>query len=94
MVVESGNYYPGALKGNRDNLLRDVEIHFVCQQMYTDISKGHGLWEKRVVNLCQQPENIKPCPGLKRLVQVESERRLTVDKSFVPKRHTTTGLFH
>ena len=78
LIIDSGNHYLGALKGNQGNLLNDVETYFVAQQVHTDISKGHGRWEKRVVSLSQQLENIKLWPGLKTLIRVESERRFTV----------------
>jgi len=78
LIVESGNHYLGALKGNQGNLLKDVETYFVPQQVHTELSEGHGRWEKRVVSLCEQLEHIKPWPGLKTLVRVESERRFKV----------------
>lgn len=78
LIVDSGNHYLGALKGNQGNLRKDVETHFIAQQVHTDISEGHGRCEKRVVSLCQQLENIKPWPGLETLVRVESERRFSV----------------
>ena len=78
LIVDSGNHYLGALKGNQGNLLKDVETHFSQQQVHIDISEGHGRTEKRVVSLCHQLENIKPWPGLKTLIRVESERRFTV----------------
>lgn len=78
MIVESGNHYLGALKGNQGNLLKAVEAYFVPQQVHIDVSEGHGRWEKRVVSLCQQIENIRPWPGLKTLIRVESERRFKV----------------
>ena len=78
LIVESGNHYLGARKGNQGNLLRDVETHFVAQHVHIDVSEGHGRWEKRGVSLSQQLENIKPWPGLKTLIRVESERRFKV----------------
>ncbi len=78
LIVESGNHYLGALKGNQGNLRQAVETHFVAQQVHTEVNEGHGRWEKRSVSLCQQLENIKPWPGLKTLIRVESERRFKV----------------
>lgn len=78
LIVESGNHYLGALKGNQGNLLKDVETYFVPQQTHVEVSEGHGRWEKRVVSLCEQLEHIKPWPGLKTLIRVESERRFKV----------------
>lgn len=78
LIVESGNHYLGALKGNQGNLRKDVETHFVAQQVHIEVSEGHGRREKRVVSLSQQLEHIKPWPGLKTLVRVDSERRFNV----------------
>lgn len=78
LIVDSGNHYLGALKGNQGRLLHDVETHFVAQQCSTQINQGHGRWEKRTVSLSHHLENIKPWPGLKTLVRVESERRFKV----------------
>ncbi len=76
--MDSGNHYLGALKGNQGKLLEDVETHFVAEQSRAEISQGHGRWEKRVVSICQQLENIKAWPGLKTLIRVESERRFKI----------------
>jgi hypothetical protein len=39
------------------------------------VLNGHGRLEKRVVSLCTTLDNIKPWPGLKTLVGMESERQ-------------------
>lgn len=78
LIVDSGNHYLGALKGNQGRLLQDVKTHFVAQQCSTQINQGHGRWEKRTVSLSLQLEHIKPWPGLRTLIRVESERRFKV----------------
>jgi hypothetical protein len=47
----------------------------VVQQSYTELGKGHGRIEHRVVSLCTTLDNIPDWPGLQTLIQVESERR-------------------
>jgi len=42
----------GALKGNQGNLLKTVQANFVAEVSYTELSKGHGRLEKRVISLC------------------------------------------
>jgi predicted transposase YbfD/YdcC len=42
LIVESGNHYLGALKGNQGNLHKSVQANFVAEESYTEISKGHG----------------------------------------------------
>lgn len=76
LIIDSENHYLGALKGNQGNLFKDVKAHFVPQQSYTELSQGHGRLETRVVSICTQLENIKPWPGLKTLIRVESQRQL------------------
>ncbi len=41
-IVESGNHYLGALKGNQAGLLREVKQHFQPQDTYSQVNKGHG----------------------------------------------------
>jgi len=81
----------GALKGNQGNLLKTVQANFVAQASYTDLSKGHGRLEKRVVSLCTTLEHIKPWPGLKTLVRVESERQFKHGGQF--RRETETRYY-
>lgn len=78
MIVDSGNHYLGALKGNQKNLFKAVQTHFVAQQQHLEISKGHGRIEKRLVSLCTALEGIPAWPGLKTLIRVERERRFKV----------------
>jgi len=75
LIIDTENQYLGALKGNQYNLLKTVQDNFVPEASYTEISKGHGRLEKRVISLCTTLDNIKPWPGLKTLVRVESERQ-------------------
>ncbi|MEO0377911.1 MAG: ISAs1 family transposase [Cyanobacteria bacterium P01_A01_bin.17] len=78
LIVDSGNHYLGALKGNQSKLLDSVETHFVAEQSHTETNQGHGRREKRIVSICQQLEHIKPWPGLKTLIRVESERHVKI----------------
>ncbi|MBE9119225.1 ISAs1 family transposase [Lusitaniella coriacea LEGE 07157] len=74
LIVDSGNHYLGALKGNQGNLFKSVQANFVAQQSYSEFTKGHGRVERRVVSLCTTLENIPAWPGLESLIQVESQR--------------------
>jgi predicted transposase YbfD/YdcC len=73
--MESENHYLGALKGNQGRLLASVEAHFVAQQSVSEMNKGHGRIERRVVSICTQLDGIPPWPGLQTLIRVESARR-------------------
>ncbi len=91
LIVESGNHYLGALKGNQGNLFKDVQAHFVEQHRHIELSKGHGRIEKRVVSLCHQLEHIPSWPGLKTLIRVERERRFKVGGH--PRYETETSYY-
>lgn len=76
LIVESGNEYPGALKGNQKGLLAEVTAHFKPESTVEMLEKGHGRIEKRTVSICCDLSNIRDWPGLRTLVRVESQRSL------------------
>jgi len=73
-IVDSGNHYLGALKGNQGDLFRDVKTHFHSEDTDTQVCKGHGRIEHRRVCVCRDLEGIGPWPGLSSLIRVESRR--------------------
>jgi predicted transposase YbfD/YdcC len=75
-IIESGNDYLGALKGNQSGLLTAVETQFQAQQTVQQINKGHGRIEKRTVSISHLLHDIPDFPGLQTLIQVESERQV------------------
>ncbi len=76
MIVNSGNDYIAALKGNQPSLFKDVNTNFTPEFTYEQINKGHGRIEKRHVSICQPLDCIRPWPGLTTLIQVKSERQV------------------
>ncbi|PSN18915.1 hypothetical protein C7271_10045 [filamentous cyanobacterium CCP5] len=52
-----------------------MQAHFMTEESYADISKGHGRIEHRVVSLCTTLDNIPAWPGLQTLIRVESQRQ-------------------
>ncbi len=78
-IVESGNHYLGALKGNQAGLLREVKQHFQPQDTYSQVNKGHGRIEKRTVSICQTLDGIRPWAGLCTVIRVEATRHLLRD---------------
>lgn len=76
MIVESGNDYIGALKGNQSGLLEEVQENFTPEDTVKEICKGHGRIEKRTVRICQTLDSIREWPGLKTLICVDSERQV------------------
>jgi predicted transposase YbfD/YdcC len=91
LIVESGNHYLGALKGNQGNLHKSVQAHFVAAESHTDISKGHGRIEHRTVSLCKTLAHIPDWPGLQTLVRVESQRQFK--KGGHPRLETETRYY-
>jgi predicted transposase YbfD/YdcC len=75
-IVESGNDYLGALKGNQSGLLKAVETHFQAQETVVQLNKGHGRIEKRTISISHQLDGIPEFPGLKTLIRVESHRQV------------------
>lgn len=76
MIINSGNDYIAALKGNQPSLFKDVKTNFIPEFTYKQINKGHGRIEKRHVSICQTLDCIRPWPRLTTLIQVKSERQV------------------
>ena len=76
MIINSGNDYIAALKGNQSGLFKDVKTNFRPESTYQQINKGHGRIEKRHVSICQTLDGIRPWSGLTTLIQVKSERQV------------------
>ena len=75
MIIETGNDYIAALKGNQPALFKDVKTNFIPDSTVSLINKGHGRIEKRRVSICQSPNDIRFWPGLKTIIRVQSERQ-------------------
>ena len=65
MIIETGNDYIAALKGNQPGLFQDVKTNFIPEFTVSQINKGHGRIEKRSVSVCQTINGIRFWPGLK-----------------------------
>ncbi|XGV97729.1 MAG: hypothetical protein ACAF41_02070 [Leptolyngbya sp. BL-A-14] len=76
VIINSGNDYLGALKGNQSGLLAAVAATFQAQQTVQQLDKGHGRLEKRTVSISHQLNGLPEFPGLATLIRVESERRI------------------
>ena len=75
MIIETGNDYIAALKGNQPGLSKDVKTNFTPEFTYEEINKGHGRIEKRSISISQTLDGIRTWPGLKNLMRVQSERQ-------------------
>ncbi len=72
MIVDSGNDYIAALKGNQPNLFEAVQTNFTAESTYQQINKLPRRIEKRSVSICSHLNDIPFWPGLKTLIRVES----------------------
>lgn len=88
LIVDSGNEYLGALKGNQKGLLTDVKTHFKPESTFETLEKGHGRIEKRTVSICRDLSNIRAWPGLRTLIRVESQRSEIYDDMIVDTQET------
>ena len=75
-IIDSGNNYLGALKGNQTGLLTAVQANFQAQQTVQQINKGHGRIEKRTVSISHDLDGILDFPGLQTVIRVESQRQV------------------
>lgn len=75
-IVESGNHYLGALKGNQSGLLNEVKTSFQVEDTYTELSKGHGRIEERIVETCRTLDGIRSWAGLCSLIRVRATHTL------------------
>lgn len=75
-IIDSGNDYLGALKGNQSGLLKAVKTHFQAQQSIQQINKGHGRVEKRRISISHNLDGIPEFPGLRTLIEIQSERQV------------------
>lgn len=76
IIIESGNNYLGALKGNQSGLLKAVETHSQPQRRFQQINKRHRRIEKRTISIIQNIDGIPQFPGLRTLIKIHSERQV------------------
>jgi hypothetical protein len=75
-MIDSGNDFLGALKGNQSGLLSAVQDHFQAQQTIVQLDKGHGRIEKRSISMSHDLTDIPDFPGLRTLIRIVSERQV------------------
>jgi hypothetical protein len=75
-IIDSGNDYLGALKGNQSGLLKGVKANFKAQETIKQMNKGHGRIEKRTISISHDLAGIPAFPGLHTIIRVISERQI------------------
>lgn len=90
-IIDSGNDYLGALKGNQSGLLAAVQAHFQPQQTIVQLNKGHGRIEKRTISISHVLDDIPAFPGLRTIIRIVSERQ--VFRAFIIECSTETRYY-
>ncbi|NJR44733.1 MAG: ISAs1 family transposase [Hyellaceae cyanobacterium CSU_1_1] len=75
-IIETGNHYLAAVKGNQPKLYQAIQEQFVQNDSWENIFLGHGRIEKRQVSTAYIELNLSPWPTVKTIIKVESERQL------------------
>lgn len=75
-IVDLGNHYLAAVKGNQPKLYQAVQQQFFPQQIFEQSNKGHGRKEKRTVSIYQPSrESFPDWSALATIIRVESQRK-------------------
>lgn len=78
-IVDSGNHYLGALKGNHGNFFKALKLNFKSEAHVNSVEMGHGRVERRTVCLCHDIASLPDADqwtGLKTIVKVTSYRHI------------------
>ena len=78
-IVDSGNHYLGALKGNHGNFFKALKLTFHSVAHVHSVETSHGRVERRTVRLCRNIESlpdVRQWAGLKSIIQVTSYRHI------------------
>lgn len=91
-IVESGNHYLGALKGNHGRFFTALKLEFQSESQVHTVESAHGRVERRTVSLCQNVESLpeaKEWAGLKTIIRVKSYRHRLKGQHLFIKQPTT-----
>ena len=75
MIINSGNHYLAAVKGNQPKLYQAVQEQFIPQETCSKVNKGHGRIEKRKVSTMKSNLNIPGWLNIQTIIKVESQRQ-------------------
>ncbi|PZD70655.1 hypothetical protein C1752_10376 [Acaryochloris thomasi RCC1774] len=91
-IIDSGNHYLGAVKGNHGNFFKAIKRHFQPQERVDSVERGHGRVERRSVSICRSIElfsEAQQWAGLKTIIRVVSYRHLLKGKYLIINKPTT-----
>ena len=78
-IIDSGNHYLGALKGNHGNFFNAIESNFQSEAHIHSVETGHGRVERRTVSLCRNLDLFPQASrwsGLRTIIKVTSYRHI------------------
>jgi predicted transposase YbfD/YdcC len=91
-IIDSGNHYLGALKGNHGNFFKAIKLQFQPETHIHTVETGHGRVERRSVSLWHNAKalpNADEWAGLKTIIRVTSYRHLLKGQLLYVKKPTT-----
>lgn len=87
-IIDSGNHYLGALKGNHGNFFKAIESNFQSEAHIHSVETGHGRVERRTASLCRNLDLFPQAhqwSGLKTIIKVTSYRHIFKGQSLLIK---------
>lgn len=81
-IINSGNHYLAAVKGNQPKLYQATQAQFTEHDTFDSICKGHGRIEKRTVSTAYLNFELPGWLSVKTVIRVESERQLRYKTEF------------
>ena len=78
-IIDSGNHYLGALKGNYGPFFKALKLNFQSEAHIHSVETAHGRMERRTVCLCHDIESLSDADqwaGLKTIIKVTSYRHI------------------
>jgi predicted transposase YbfD/YdcC len=81
-IVESGNHYLAAVKGNQPRLFQAIQQHFTPEDTFEQINSGHGRIEKRRVSISQACLSLPEWLEMTTIIRVESQRQTKHKREF------------
>lgn len=78
-IIDSGNHYLGALKGNHGKFFKAIKENFQSEAHINSVGTKHGRVERRTVRLCRDIESLPDAhqwAGLKTILKVTSYRHI------------------
>lgn len=91
-IIDSGNEYLGALKGNHGKFFSALKLHFEPETQVHTVETGHGRVERRTVSVCHNIDalpNAEQWAGLQTIIRVTSYRHILKGQCLFIKKPTT-----